>query len=250
MFLYITTCVLAIFSAGSEAANCEGCVPLDLLSFDKVLSKFTVSLVKFDVAYPYGDKHEEFAKVSKDAAEHPDLFVGEVGIKDYGDQENMALGQRFKLEKEDYPTVFLFVKNNQKGSIDEHRFPGEPFTAQHIKDFIKSKSGVYLPLPGCIVELDQLTEDFVGSSTKQQEAKVRAAEEIAKQLDGNSIKNAKIYIKLMRKVSAEGSGFLAKETKRINKILAGKLTPAKKTEMEERLNILASFKLENTKDEL
>jgi hypothetical protein len=36
---------------------------LDNLTFDKLLSKFDASLIKFDVAYPYGDKHEEFAKV-------------------------------------------------------------------------------------------------------------------------------------------------------------------------------------------
>jgi hypothetical protein len=36
---------------------------LDNLTFDKLMSKFDASLIKFDVAYPYGDKHEEFAKV-------------------------------------------------------------------------------------------------------------------------------------------------------------------------------------------
>ena len=38
---------------------------LDVLSFDKVISKFPVSLVKFDIAYPYGDKHDQFAQVDK-----------------------------------------------------------------------------------------------------------------------------------------------------------------------------------------
>ena len=45
---------------------------------------YRVSLVKFDVAYPYGDKHDEFAKVALDGAEIDELFIGEVGIKDYG----------------------------------------------------------------------------------------------------------------------------------------------------------------------
>ena len=81
------------------AINCKGCTPLDNLSFDKLLSKFKVSIVKFDVAYPYGDKHEEFGKFSLAAAEVEDLFVGEVGIKDYGDKDNADLAERFGVKK-------------------------------------------------------------------------------------------------------------------------------------------------------
>ena len=47
---------------------------------------FPVSLVKFDTAYPYGEKHDEYAKISEEAAELPNMFIGEVGIKDYGDK--------------------------------------------------------------------------------------------------------------------------------------------------------------------
>jgi endoplasmic reticulum protein 29 len=56
---------LFLFSAAKEAAatNCKGCTPLDSVSFDKLVNAFRVALVKFDVAYPYGDKHDEFAKV-------------------------------------------------------------------------------------------------------------------------------------------------------------------------------------------
>ena len=57
-----------------------------MLTFDKLVNAFPVSLVKFDVAYPYGDKHEEFSIISEEAAELPNMFIGEVGIKDYGDK--------------------------------------------------------------------------------------------------------------------------------------------------------------------
>ena len=104
------------------AINCKGCTPLDTLSFDKLLSKFKVSIVKFDVAYPYGDKHEEFGKFSLAAAEVEDLFVGEVGIKDYGDKDNADLAERFSVKKEDFPVVILFVMDTQSGKvIDQHR---------------------------------------------------------------------------------------------------------------------------------
>jgi endoplasmic reticulum protein 29 len=68
------------------AINCKGCTPLDKHTFDKVVNAFPVSIVKFDVAYPYGDKHDEFAKIALEAADLTNVFVGEVGIKDYGDK--------------------------------------------------------------------------------------------------------------------------------------------------------------------
>ena len=120
--------VITIFIMGflanltpSSAINCKGCTPLDALSFDKLLSKFKVSLVKFDVAYPYGDKHEEFGKFSQSASEIEDLFVGEVGIKDYGDKDNADLADRFNVKKDDYPVVILFVRNKDSGKLSDFR---------------------------------------------------------------------------------------------------------------------------------
>ena len=80
-----------------------------------------VSLVKFDVAYPYGDKHEEFAKFSKAAAEDENLFVAEVGIKDYGDKDNADLAERFNVKKEDYPVVILFIRDDRTGKMNDFR---------------------------------------------------------------------------------------------------------------------------------
>ena len=108
----------------SLAINCAGCTPLDVLSFDKIINRFRASLVKFDVAYPYGEEHDEFAKVAKDAADAGDLFVGEVGVKDYAEKENQELAERFQLTKDDYPSAFLFVKNVE-GKLESFRFVGE-----------------------------------------------------------------------------------------------------------------------------
>jgi endoplasmic reticulum protein 29 len=232
----------------SSAANCAGCVPLDTLTFDKVLSKFSVSVVKFDVAYPYGDKHDEFAKVAKEAASVPDLFVGEVGIKDYGEQENGELGQRFKVTKEEYPTVILFVKNNQEGSLNHYKF-AQDFTAENLKNFIKENSGVRLPLQGCIEQFDVLADEFLASSKTEKETVIRSAEASAKGFESPDKEKAETYVKIMRKLMTDAD-FLAKEETRLNKVLAGKLTKEKKASMEERLNILKSFNNPSGKDEL
>jgi len=239
-----------VFNRQCDSANCEGCVPLDTLSFDKVLSKFSVSLIKFDVAYPYGDKHDEFAKVAKDSASNPDLLIGEVGIKDYGEQENSELGDRFNVKKEDFPVVIAFVKNNQKGSIENYKFSDE-FTAENLKQFVQQKSGVRLPLKGCIAALDEIAETFSVASDEEKENKIKSAEKILKTLSDDEAQGGKTYVKIMKKVLSDGPGFLSTEQIRLTKLLTTKLSPAKKEEMEIRLNILKSFGAEQpSKQEL
>ena len=54
---------LSLLLPAALAINCPGCTPLDSLTFNKLTQAFPASLVKFDVAYPYGEEHDEFAKV-------------------------------------------------------------------------------------------------------------------------------------------------------------------------------------------
>ena len=122
---------------------------MDTASFDKLLSKFKVSVVKFDVAYPYGDKHEEYAKFSLAAAEVEDLFVGEVGIKDYGDKDNTDLAERFKVKKEDFPVVILFKVFDNGKIAEKHRyffFFSNCFLMYLSQSKNKNNSRIYLSL--------------------------------------------------------------------------------------------------------
>lgn len=247
-------CVIVILGMHQTLGiNCPGCTPLDTLTFDKMINSFRVSIVKFDVAYPYGDKHDEFAKVAVEGAQFPELFVGEVGIKDYGDKDNEELGQRYKIVKEDYPVVMIFVKNDKTGEVEASKFAGE-FKSANLKNFLRQKSGVYLPLPGCLEEFDNLADQFMSTtelSIKQQtyknaEAKAQRISNDKKQ------KRAETYVKYMKKIISDGDEFLSKESARIKKLLAGKITDTKKKELEEKTNVLRSFAREEskTKDEL
>lgn len=102
----------------AQATVCTGCLELDELTFDKVLSKFSTVLVKFDIAYPYGEKHENFAKFAADnTVNQPNFAVAVVGIKDYGDKENSNLGERFKIGDK-YPVIKLFRNGDTENSID------------------------------------------------------------------------------------------------------------------------------------
>ncbi len=86
--------------------------------FLQVVSKFKASVVKFDTAYPYGDKHEQFGKLAESLGSNSDILVAHVGVKDYGDKENVALATRFGITKEDYPALLIF----SEGKTDPARY--------------------------------------------------------------------------------------------------------------------------------
>ena len=54
-------------------------------------------------------------------------------------------------------------------------------------------------------------------------------------------RKAETYVKIMKKVLADGDEFVARETSRVEKVLAGNLKTDKKKEMQNRLNVLKSF---------
>jgi endoplasmic reticulum protein 29 len=152
------------------------------------------------------------------------------------------------VTKEEYPTVILFVKNNQEGSLNHYKF-AQDFTAENLKNFIKENSGVRLPLQGCIEQFDVLADEFLASSKTEKETVIRSAGASAKGFESPDKEKAETYVKIMRKLMTDAD-FLAKEETRLNKVLAGKLTKEKKASMEERLNILKSFNNPSGKDEL
>ena len=237
----ISFVILLCTSSTSLAINCPGCTPLDELSFDKLISKFYASLIKFDVAYPYGDEHDEFAKIAREAVESPDLFVGEVGIKDYADRENEALKLRFKINKDDYPVAMLFVHNREENILEQYTYDGK-FTAQDLKKFVRKNSGIYLPLPGCIEEFDKLVDKLLVVSKEERAGVLKEAEDLWDKTHGPSMsKRADIYIKIMRKIVDSDTGFVNKEVERVTKLLKGKVSADKKVELEEKMNILKSF---------
>jgi endoplasmic reticulum protein 29 len=134
----------------------------------QIIPKFKATVVKFDVAFPYGEKHDEFAKVALTTKDSPDLLVAEVGVKDFGNKDNSEIAQRFNIKKDDYPVVLLFIQ----GKTEPFRFVAKKnteFTADNIKRFIKKKSGVYLGLPGCVEKLDRLADEFKMSNEKDRQ---------------------------------------------------------------------------------
>lgn len=161
LFLLVTTNPSQYVHGSSR-----GCVELDDLTFDRVLQRYPDgALIKFDVAYPYGDKQQVYEQFAADVAAAAgglgalDLLVGCVGIKDYGEKEGAALAKRFAVTV-DYPDVQLFVGGATGRRV---RFPtGEPFTAEALKQFVRQNSRINIGLAGCVPELDRLAGELVG----------------------------------------------------------------------------------------
>jgi endoplasmic reticulum protein 29 len=208
----------------------------------QVVFKFKAAVIKFDVAYPYGTKHDEFAKVAEAAYTVPDLLVGEVGVKDYGEKENADLAERYKVNKDDFPVVKLFVA----GLSEPYTFSDPEFTADNIKKFIRTKSNVHIGLPGCLEAFDKIAAKF--SQVRDPEVKkalLREAEDLWDKTTGRADqKAAEVYVKTMRKALDKGDDFVHNELKRVQGLAKGKISKEKKEEMQQRINILQSFQHE------
>ncbi|XP_068623637.1 endoplasmic reticulum resident protein 29 [Battus philenor] len=222
----------------TEATAASGSVELDEYSFDKVISKFKAVLVKFDVAFPYGDKHDAFVALAKDSKDVEDLLVAEVGVKDYGEKDNEALAKKYGATKDNFPIVKLFIKGKSEPlPFDESK----GFTVDELRRFVREKTGLYLSLPGCIKELDKLAAKFIKADTEQRKEILKETiNSIAKVAEKDSV-SSKIYKLIMEKTLEKGDDFTKLENERVKKLLTGKISDEKKKELGIRLNILQSF---------
>lgn len=92
---------------------------LDDLTFDRIVSKFSTVLVKFDVAFPYGKKHDEYVQFARELSESKksDAIATIVGIKNYGQPTNDMLAERFRISNQ-LPAIKLFNNNDASKWID------------------------------------------------------------------------------------------------------------------------------------
>ncbi|XP_053682290.1 protein windbeutel [Sabethes cyaneus] len=239
IFFYILPLSFHIIQSSAS----KGCLELDELIFDKIVRRFKYVLVKFDVAFPYGDNHEAFTGLALDAHDIDDLLFALVSIKDYGDKENTALGQRFNIPKK-YPVITLF--NNS--SLSSFKiFPYEDkVTVDNLRKFVNSHTDLYISLPGCLKEIDELAIMF-GSVGNSKEANDIIVEVMKKEHLYSTEKTQfsfNLYLMLMKKmtqVKETVAQFIDTEKTRVRKLLTEKISANKKNELNIKLNIMESF---------
>ncbi|CAH2986185.1 unnamed protein product [Chilo suppressalis] len=236
LFLSISLIVPSTY----QAATSHGSVELDEYSFDKITGKFEASLIKFDVAFPYGDKHDAFVALAKDAKDVDELLVAEVGVKDYGEKDNEELAKKYGATKDNFPVVKLFVK----GKTEPIAFDDiKGFTSDELRRFVRENTGLYLSLPGCVRELDKLATKFIKAKTDERKKLFAKTEEVLTNLREKDTVSGKIYKTIMEKVLEKGDDFVKSENDRVKKLLSGKISEEKKKELGMRLNILQSFQI-------
>lgn len=175
----VFTCIALFLPFAYQASTPTGSVDLDELSFDKITKKFEVSLVKFDVAFPYGDKHEAFVALAKDAKDVDDLLIAEVGVKDYGEKDNEQLAKKYGATKENFPIVKLFIKGKSEPiTFDDSK----GFNSDELRLFIRENTGIYLSLPGCVKELDNLAIEFMKEKKDDRNKVVKKLEKLQNEL--------------------------------------------------------------------
>lgn len=226
--------------------DAKGTVTLDSLTFDKVLSKFQSTLVKLDVAYPYGPKHDEFVKFAESVHNVDNLLIAEVGVKDYGEKDNEDLAKRLNaVDKEKYPVVRLFVHGKPE-PYDFLAETDEDFTVDRLRSFVKlNNKDIYIGAPGCYEHYDKIAKKFSNEKNVAERKEILLeAEGLWDKAEGfQEQKSAEIYVKTMRKIIEKGDKFTATERARINKILKGDVVNEKRQDFTNRLNILDSFSL-------
>jgi len=232
--------IIAALTGCCLGINCKGCTPLDTYSFEKIVPKFRASLIKFDVAYPYGEKHDEFGKVSEATRGVPDLLVGEINVKDYGEKDNSDLAEKYGVKTKDFPVIKLF----RKGMPEPLPYTGD-IKADEIIQWVKSSTGIYVGLPGCIEQFDKIAQEFIKGSdkSKREELLKQAKDMAAKGFDSpKNTEHANIYLKLMEKILEKGDEFVQNEISRVENLQKTKISNDKKENLQKRLNILQSFK--------
>jgi len=243
-FLFI---LLACFHL-SRADTVKGATPLNSGTFDKIIPKFKAVLVKFDKQYPYGEKQDEFKKVAESSISQSELLVAEVSVQDYGEKENSDLASRFDIKKDDFPEYRLFVQ----GKDEPVAYTGDEARSDDIKKFIVKESGLWLGLPACLQEFDELVKQFLHATGNERKTIVDKADALKDTIsDAVKKERAVVYVKTMQKVLENGDGFINTELARVEKLSEGKVSDKKKAQLKDRSSILTSFQLQlQMKDEL
>ncbi|ORC87624.1 putative protein disulfide isomerase [Trypanosoma theileri] len=180
--------------------------------------------------------YERLATVFKD---EPDLVIAKLNADD---SDNAAVRYRYKVDG--FPTlVFL-----PKGKKQEPMYYNEERDLESLVTYINENtgkdrlsSGELNKSFGVYLDISALLRDMI-SGKKSEEEKKKLFEQVKEKANELTGESAKQYHRINEKVLESGEEFVDKELARLQRILQGSVSAAKRDAMTIRANILRSIK--------
>ncbi|KXJ23781.1 protein disulfide-isomerase like 2-1 [Exaiptasia diaphana] len=214
----------------------EEVLTLDPTNFDKIVKDTNKDvLVEFYAPWCGHCKNlaPTYEKVGQAFKNEPNCVIAKVDADGHRD-----LGERYGVSG--FPTIKFFPKTNKDGEEYSGGRSEEDFI-----NFMNEKCGTKRTPggglndeAGRIEAFDEFAKNFMAQKDKRESIYEEAKGLVDKQEDQ---KMAKYYVKVMEKVTKVGDEFITKETSRMERLLGGQISSAKKDEFTKRTNILGQF---------
>ena len=219
--LLVLFCLALLTLSLFGTSNAAGIQKLDSKTFDGALSKADLMLVKFDQHKPDPKMHAAFEKVVSDLSKEigmENMTAAHVDVINDGEITNTELVSKYNIQTlifdESLPVIAAFTRNKEGDKYPEGEthspsiIISKTFDADLLKRGIRSNTGIYFTLPGCIDSFDFLAVQFAGASSSFKQGKIISEAEVKlsqiPEAESENISTAKEYISYMKKAADSG----------------------------------------------
>jgi len=204
-----------------DTSNAAGIQKLDSKTFDGALSKADIMLVKFDQHNPDPKMHAAFEKVVSDLSKEigmENMTAAHVEVIKDGEITNSELVSKYNIQQlifdESLPVIASFTRNKEGNKYPEGEthspsiIISKMFDVDLLRRVIRSNTGIYFTLPGCMDTFDFLAVQFAQASSAFKQGKIISEAEVKlsqiPEAESENIAIAKEYISYMKKAVDSG----------------------------------------------
>jgi len=219
--LLVLFCLALLTLSLFDTSNAAGIQKLDSKTFDGALSKADIMLVKFDQHNPDPKMHAAFEKVVSDLSKEigmENMTAAHVEVIKDGEITNSELVSKYNIQKlifdESLPVIASFTRNKEGDKYPEGEthspsiIISKMFDVDLLRRGIRSNTGIYFTLPGCMDTFDFLAVQFAQASSAFKQGKIISEAEVKlsqiPEAESENIAIAKEYISYMKKAVDSG----------------------------------------------
>lgn len=219
--LLVLFCLALLTLSLFDTSNAAGIQKLDSKTFDGALSKADIMLVKFDQHNPDPKMHAAFERVVSDLSKEigmENMTAAYVEVIKDGEIINSDLVSKYNIQKlifdESLPVIASFTRNKEGDKYPEGEthspsiILSKMFDVDLLRRGIRSNTGIYFTLPGCMDTFDFLAVQFAQASSAFKQGKIISEAEVKlsqiPEAESENIAIAKEYISYMKKAVDSG----------------------------------------------